>query len=390
MTIPIVPTYYCSNKFTFLKVDLEKQATLNCHAAAENRIDLGWLKNNPGQLFNTSTNIRERQQMLNGERNSSCEKNCYPAEDRGEVSTRMLENDNSFHDLYTTPKTLDITLGSDCNMACSYCCKEYSSAWQRDLKTHGPYVVDQFLEPERYSFTTKDQIVSRLSQSQILSSDSVKLLLDEIGSLRPERAIITGGEPMLNKYLLDIVEKLTHVPDVKIFSGLGVNSSRLSNIIKSLNQFPNVRLCISGENMGDLHEFNRNGSSWETWNQNLQTLLDLNARVSIHSSISNLTIFGFADFYKKFNRLIPIEIDVVHSPNFMSMTNIDHASKNNIIEQLRTFDNSAIQKIVVSLTKSTDFELGRKQLAQWLTQYVQRRNLSIDVFPQTFTQWLNK
>jgi len=390
MTIPIVPKYYCSNKFTFLKVDLEKQATLNCHAAAENKINLNWLKNNHGQLFNTPINISEREQMLRGQRNASCEKNCYPAEDRGEVSTRELENNNSFHNIYTTPKTIDITLSSNCNMACSYCCKEYSSTWRQDLKDNGPYTVEQFQEPDRYSLTDKDLIVDKLSQTQILSNSSIKFLLKEVGILNPDAVIITGGEPFLNKYLIDVIEHVKHVPDIKIFSGLGVTESRFLRIAKLLKQYPNVRFSVSGENVGELHEFNRNGSSWDTWKTNLNLLIDQGFGVHVHASISNLTLFGFSDFYQEFKDIVPFEIDVVHSPSFMSLSNMDTESKNKIINQLEKFDNPTIQKITSSLADSTNNDLHRRQMAQWLSQYVQRRNLNMNILPQTFKEWLFK
>jgi organic radical activating enzyme len=388
--IPIVPAHYCSNKFTFLKVDLEKQASLNCHAAAEHRINLSWLKENPGQLFNTPINIAEREQMLRGERNASCEKNCYPAEDKNEVSTRMIENNNSLHNVYTTPKMVDITLSSDCNMSCSYCCKEYSRTWRDDLIHNGPYIIDGFIDAERYSVTTRDQVVSKLTQTQKLTSSATKLLLTEINALGMERVIITGGESFLNKHLLDVVDHVKHVPDVKIFTGLGVNKLRFARILKLLTQYKNVRFAVSGENIGTLHEFNRHGCSWETWKSNLDLLKSLDANVTIHAVVSNLTLPGFAEFYREFKDVFPFEIDVVHSPDFMSPGNLDPATKDKIIKVLDNFNNPTLKKIIstLSITKNTD--LHRKQMGQWLLQYVQRRNVDITVLPQTFREWLFK
>jgi hypothetical protein len=67
--------YYCSMKFKFLKIDLESTTTYNCHAASPHSVDFNWLKNNPGNLFNTNVNVAERQMMLENKRNSSCEQN---------------------------------------------------------------------------------------------------------------------------------------------------------------------------------------------------------------------------------------------------------------------------------------------------------------------------
>ena len=127
--------YYCSYKFKFLKIDLESKTTYNCHAAAPHPIDFDWLNNNPGQLFNTDTSINERQQMLNNQRNDSCEQNCWRAEDSGAQSPRLYQGGaKRTHDqLITHPEIIDLTVGGDCNLTCSYCCKEFSSAWRRDI-----------------------------------------------------------------------------------------------------------------------------------------------------------------------------------------------------------------------------------------------------------------
>ena len=44
--------YYCSQKFRFIKIDLESNTMYTCDAAKPHSIDLQWLEKNPGQLFN--------------------------------------------------------------------------------------------------------------------------------------------------------------------------------------------------------------------------------------------------------------------------------------------------------------------------------------------------
>ena len=115
--------YYCSKKFTFLKIDLESKTTYNCHAAKPHQIDFEWLQHNPGQLFNTPINLKERQMMLSNQRNDSCEQNCWPAEDRGLPSPRLMQQGQfrSHDQIVVQPRMIDITLNTDCNLTCSYC-----------------------------------------------------------------------------------------------------------------------------------------------------------------------------------------------------------------------------------------------------------------------------
>ena len=133
--------YYCSMKFKFLKIDLPSKTIYNCHAAAPHRIDFDWLEENPGNLFNTPVNVYEREQMLRNERNKSCEQNCWIAEDAGAVSPRINQNgiEQTHTDPVTDPEIIDLTIGIDCNLTCSYCCKEYSNSWRRDIINNGNY-----------------------------------------------------------------------------------------------------------------------------------------------------------------------------------------------------------------------------------------------------------
>ena len=172
--------YYCSMKFRFLKIDVESRTSYNCHAAKSHNIDFNRLSDSPGQLFNTPVNVFERQQMLSNQRNKSCEQNCWPAEDRGATSPRMYTNgiEKTHTQVITQPETIDVTIGSDCNLTCSYCCKEYSSAWRRDILTNGNYTKVDYTD--RYSAVTKDRVLSKLSQLDIKSSKHYNILLDEI------------------------------------------------------------------------------------------------------------------------------------------------------------------------------------------------------------------
>jgi organic radical activating enzyme len=88
---------------------------------------------------------------------------------------------------------LHVNLGSDCNLTCSYCCKQYSTAWLRDVNKHGPY-----LDETRFHINNNDRMVLQLGQNTIKSSKSYQLILDEIKNIKTATMIeISGGEPLL-------------------------------------------------------------------------------------------------------------------------------------------------------------------------------------------------
>ena len=113
-------TYFCSQKFTYLSIDLEKRLAYSCCAAAPEKINLQWLEKNSGQLFNTTNLQYERQQMLKNIPVDSCASTCWDAEKQGLPSRRIMmatDQPQQFPS-HVQPKILNIVLGSTCNLTC--------------------------------------------------------------------------------------------------------------------------------------------------------------------------------------------------------------------------------------------------------------------------------
>jgi MoaA/NifB/PqqE/SkfB family radical SAM enzyme len=366
--------------------------TYNCHAAHPHAVDFAWLRDNPGQLFNTDTNCAEREQMLAGQRNRSCEQNCYPAEDRGQVSTRMIEStpDRRFIEIHTQPKTVDATLFSDCNLGCSYCCKEYSTTWQRDLVQHGAYELPGFWDQDRYSINAKDRLAQKFSQREKQNLDRVQMLIRELELMKGnlETLIISGGEPLLNNHLVDVVRSAADVPTIYLFTGLGVNFDRFQRLLDQLKQFPNLVLYISAENTGALYEFNRHGAAWADFNKRVQAIRESGIRFEFRASISNLTVTGLADFMD-FAGSDTVQINFVHHPRFMSVGNLDHKTKQTVLDRLQSWQHRPqMQQVIESLQSQDHTEQDRVWLRDWLTQFAQRRSIDLHCFEPSFLKWL--
>ena len=127
--------FYCNQKFWWLSVDLEKFQTFSCCAATPQRVNLSWVKENPGQIFNTPLLQQERTMMLDNQPVSSCSSSCWVPESQGMPSRRLTTNGqlSTHSSVVSSPETLNIVVGTDCNMTCVYCCKFYSTAWSRDI-----------------------------------------------------------------------------------------------------------------------------------------------------------------------------------------------------------------------------------------------------------------
>lgn len=376
-------------KFQFLKLDLECQTTYTCHAAQPYKIDFDWLEKNPGQLFNHDINIQERQMMLQNQRASSCEQNCWYAEDQGQTSPRIYQKGylRTHDQIMTEPEILDLTISSDCHLTCSYCCKEFSSAWRRDIATNGEYEN----LGQRYQLTDQDRILMKIGQPSLMSSKRYQTLLDEIARVSRHLKVltITGGEPFLNNQLLDILERTDLAPQavINIYTGLGVDTARMQRMIDRLADNHRVNILISAECLDQHYEFNRFGASFDRFGKNLQIIMDSGIPFCFQSTLTNLTAFGFTEFYQRYQSH-KIDIAFAYQPRMQSIHVMDDPSKQHLIERFKQLPNAVSESLITSIAREpTDQE--RLDLASFLKNFVSRRpGLDLKIYPPTFLSWM--
>lgn len=384
-------SYYCSNKFKYIKIDLERHMTYNCHAAEPHVVDFKWLSANHGNIFNSPISVNERKQMLLNQRNRSCEQNCWPAEDQGKSSTRIVEFgvERTHIEPITQPTILDVTLDSDCNMSCVYCCKEFSSAWRREISKDDyrfPFPSPDFVN--RYTINAKDTVLSNLSQAEKQSSKRHQQLRAEVNAIIPgiKTLIITGGEPLLSTQLIDVINRSYSVPMIQLYSGLGVSTQRLSRVLDSIEYTDNITFVVSAETVGRLYEFVRYGNSYENLLNNIEILKKKNIKFIFHSTISNLTLPGFMEFYN-IHWNDDSNIDFSNTPSFFAPNVLDPKSKDIITAGLDTLTGKYIKQIQRSIEPNPTEE-ERINLAYILRELSDRRQISLDFYPRHFLDWI--
>jgi len=367
----MIDNYYCSQKFWWLTVEPERRSVASCCAATPEKIDMDWLRSNPGQLFNTRLLQTEREQMLANQPVASCEDTCWKAERAGLPSRRtVMKSDQPTHAV-ADPTTLHINLGSDCNLTCSYCTKQYSTAWLRDIEANGPYLPDT-----RFEINNNDRIVLKLGQKAIKTSDSYQLILDEIRNIKTARQIeITGGEPFLYNGLAELVANFT--APVDIFTGLGVDTRRLERVLDSLPD--SVTFTVSAENIGQLYQFNRYGNTWNRFLQNLE-LIRSRFKYKFCTVVSNLTVHGLAQFRAEFGTDHDI-INYCNDPDYLSASVLDPTSK--------ALYSDLMPDLIDTLKVEHTVEQKQK-LRQYLYRFADLRNLELQNFPEHFINWLDE
>jgi len=377
--------FYCNQKFKWLTLDLEKKLTYSCCAATPEKINLAWLKNNPGNIFNTDLLKLERQNMLENIPVKSCAKACWIPESQGLTSRRIQHSsmEKTHTDVVSKPDTLNIVLGSTCNLTCSYCCKQYSTAWLHDIKNNGVYS-----KSTRFKIEPIDRVILKLSQTEIAQTKDFETLLKEIKLFRNPRKIdIQGGEPFLYNNLDKLIENIPDTGEIIIWSGLGVDSTRLKTQINKIKHIPNLKIFVSAENINKFYEFNRYGNTYQKFEQNLKIINDCGVKINFNSVISNLTAFGLVEFADRYHDIF-INYDFCHDPDYLGIRVLDNHSKEKLIKSIQNSSIAVKDSIVQELMINPTTE-QRQQCSVFVNEFARRRNLGLDIFPDSMLQWLN-
>lgn len=375
--------FYCNQKFWWLSVDLEKFQTFSCCAATPQRVNLSWVKENPGQIFNTPTLQQERTMMLDNQPVSSCSSSCWVPEAQGMPSRRLITNGQlpTHSSIVSSPETLNIVVGTDCNMTCVYCCKFYSTAWSRDV-SKGAYPVER--SDDRFVINATDRVLQHISQKEITSSTTRQLMLNEIAVVCQDsflkEVMITGGEPFLYLDLHRLIESIPQTVNVKVWSGLGVDEKRFARELQRLSK--NVSVVISAENIGNAYEFVRYGNTWQRFTANVQELKEQGINYEFNATVTNLTVPGLKDFIEWADGT-PINFQPCTDPDYLSIGVLDPDTKAMVESDMGGLPDFINQALKVEPSQKQVYNLK-----SYIKEFAQRRSLSLSVFPSTLVSWL--
>lgn len=383
----MIQDYYCQQKFYWLTVRLYDATVASCAQAGYNALPLSVIQNKSFGIFNYPSIQSDRMKMLANEPVEDCE-SCWEVERKGLVSRRQkfCSTDRTYHKvLVDRPEVINLIVSNTCNQTCVYCDKTFSNSWLRDIVQNGPYHTDN--DGVRLKVTDKDRVIYQISQKQLAQTTTQHEILAQVTRWADGiRFQITGGEPLLCNDLVDIVSRIALAKEIKLYTGLQVDPKRLLRICNDLHAIrPDIQFIISIENIGSAHEFVRYGSKWSIFLQNLDTVKNLFNTV-YRSTVSNLTMFGLADFLQHFQNeeitLVPLV-----EPIYLRAGVMDAESKNNLAARLAG-KHDIMPQIIDHLMDDDDLS-QKGNLKIYVNEFARRRALQMDIFPDSFIKWIN-
>ena len=286
----ISPTM-CLAKWNQVSLHLPTGLTNSCYHPPLHEIDAASLADNPAALHNTEEKITQRQQMLAGERPAGCSY-CWKMEDTGEMSDRHYRSgepwamidfekirDNPL-DRTHVPRYVEVNFNNACNFKCSYCSPQFSTAWGKEIETHGAYpTAPEHNAPEH--FTGRRKPIPNREPNPYVEA-FWRWWPELYKNLKHFR--MTGGEPMMDvntyrvfDYIIDNPKKDLHLnvtsnmcpPDVKLKNKYFDQVKRicLDEKVEHFMQF------VSVDAHGPQAEYIRNGLNYNQFMDNVNEFL---------------------------------------------------------------------------------------------------------------------
>ena len=275
MTVTSSPTF-CSAPWTSLNIDQTGRVSPCFHA----RGSVGNIKETSIQEVIHGPALTDmREHMTRGEWHAGCSW-CKQLEETTGASGRTVRNASEStlkainHDPvnYFELQHVVINWSNLCNLACTYCNPDTSTAWQSIKGIAINHVKNE--HPDLIELArTQGHTVVGLS--------------------------LGGGEPLLQKGLVDFLRCL--VPkqvQVLVTTNLSIDITN-NPVYNELRTWPGVQWQISFDNADkDKFEYVRAGAKWETFVENIKIMKQHGQRVVAHPAYSIYCAFDLIEYYE--------------------------------------------------------------------------------------------
>jgi len=246
------------------------------------RIMLGHLQENSiTEIISNHKRNDLKIQILNDQLTSNCT-SCYEAENEGngedqygfvraEYNKLLSSNDVDYYNINEfVLGSLDLHWSSVCDLKCVTCWSEQSSsiAKEQGLKVRHT--------PTEYALKLIDWII--------------------VNQLTLKEVYLSGGEPTLIKYNLNLLRKLDKRNDLLIRINSNMMWDQSNQIVQEVLKFPNVIFTCSADDISDRFDYIRRGASWEKFLENVKFLTKFkNVDIRINSVFHVMNAFTITD-----------------------------------------------------------------------------------------------
>lgn len=292
-----------------------------------------------------------RQAFRQGQRPSQCD-HCWTCESAGIPSMRQggrykfrehyYKIDYQQED-YTNLKSLDLSLGNNCNLRCNICNPSASSTMAKHLLAKGT------LSP--IEFNRIGQAVTWADSDEFWHQ--VVAMIDHLHYMD-----IYGGEPLMSKKHFVILEKLIALGAANNIK-LDYNSNGTVYSEKFFNlwqHFKEVKISFSIDDIEHRFEQQRVGAVWSEVLSNLKKYNQHRSNkftTEVIVTVNTQNVYWLPEILKWIagQSFDSSTFNLLHSPDQYNIRSLDHKEKNKISDKLSAHTQHDIVRSVINLLK---------------------------------------
>jgi len=274
--------HFCPMPWTGLMYNFDGRVK-NCIRSDTVTGALGNIKDSPiEEILLGPINVNKQIDITNNKPASGCH-TCYNLEHGKEGFDIISDRIFYIREFKRTPldtyqpnnfdlQTIDVRWTNLCNFACVYCGPEFSSNWANELSKK----IEQPAEQQQKDFK---EYIHRHAKNL-------------------KHVYLAGGEPLLMKENLELLQKLN--PNVNL--RINTNLSKVdTGVFDAVCRFKNVHWTVSAETIEDEFEYIRFGGRWQDFLDNLNTIRQLDHKISFNMLwflLNYDTVFECVDYLK--------------------------------------------------------------------------------------------
>ena len=331
------------------------------------------------ELWNDEPMRELRRNMLTNTKNDTCRK-CYEQEDAGFHSMRYSGNKRFGHNINQVDNTLedgtlttmnitywDIRFSNLCNLRCRSCGHIFSSNWYDDQAA----IIDDDKQVDGWGkFWKKNN--NRVEYAGRTQTDAWEQLEPHIDHV--EHIYFAGGEPLIMEEHYRILNALIAKgkTDVRLIYNTNFTELRYKkqNVLELWNQFSNVCVGASLDDMGARAEYMRKNCDWKQIEENREQMLKICPQVDFYISptLSVMNAFSIVDFHrdwvnKGFLKPQDLNVNILQDPDHYRLDILPHQYKVDVkelylehMEWLRPLDN--LKRAITGFESAINFMMA--------------------------------
>ena len=343
-----------------------------------------------------STSVRNvdfstlRQEFLEGKLPDGCDL-CWQNEKNGIKSKRINDQysfrdkifDIDYNDIYTNNlSSMDIKLSRTCNLACRICGPSISSKWTSEVFAN------------REAYPQYDDLVLRKKEWTDVSGSKVWKDLEYI-TTDLKYLQFAGGEPLLDKTHGSMLQYfIDKQKSREITIHYNTNATQYATHLLPLwEQFKEVQLIFSIDNVGDKFEYERYGESWDKVIDTVtkyKNITETNLTLNVFSTISTLNILDMYELYKFCKQYeLPLSVNPILYPKQLNFCLFNKTQKKYITDKLLQYNEINFLKLIepiLSLMNNTKVTTDITDMIDFLSITDKIRNQD---YKQTYKELTN-